>query len=147
MGTKEFVMKKTLLDSLRWNRSPKEQLEDVVRLALDENTDPSTLIMPALDKQYWGNAALTLLLMEPERVKPYLPQLMIWLQDANWPGAYTIMEMLHNMPKEYVMPALQAAREEALKQDDENWVDNIDMIYDTESITYIRAYNHIIRTH
>ena len=45
-------------------------------------------------KNVWDNCAKILAEKSDGELRPYLSKLMVWLQDLNWPGAYTIFERL-----------------------------------------------------
>ena len=80
---------------LIWHSRFGEQLQGI-ELA-KEIDDLSLLILPCANgesKGLWENCARALYVMSDDRLEPYLPSLLEWLQDLNWPGALIIMDRL-----------------------------------------------------
>ena len=80
---------------LSWHSRFGEQLQGI-ELA-KEIDDLSLLILPCANgesKGLWENCARALYVMSDDRLEPYLPSLLEWLQDLNWPGALIIMDRL-----------------------------------------------------
>ena len=59
-------------------------------------TDLTPLILPIYGRSQsiWDNCAKALSELSDDRLEKYLPLLLEWLQDLNWPGALTILERL-----------------------------------------------------
>ena len=80
---------------LNWNSSFGEQLEGIkIARNLD---DLSLLILPYADgesKNVWENCARALYEISDERLEKYVPELLEWLEDLNWPGALIILDRL-----------------------------------------------------
>lgn len=82
-------------------------------------------------KNVWDNCARIISEKTDEELAPYLPEMMVWLQDMNWPGAFCILDRLKKfknrvwLTKEYIkfMKCAQAL-------DDETWEDNLKMIFE-----------------
>lgn len=72
-----------------------EQLKGIKRARnLD---DLSLLILPSANgesKGVWENCARALSEISDARLEKYLPSLLEWLQDLNWPGALIILDRL-----------------------------------------------------
>ena len=67
-----------------------------IRLAR-ESDDPAAFIMPCTgseSKDIWENCARALYEIPDERLMKYLPALLEWLEDLNWPGSYAILDRL-----------------------------------------------------
>lgn len=81
-------------------------------------------------KNVWDNCARIISEKTDEELAPYLPEMMVWLQDMNWPGAFCILDRLKKfkkrvwLTKEYIK-FMKCAK--AL--DDETWEDNLKMIF------------------
>ena len=59
--------------------------------------DLSFLILPFANgesKRLWENCAKALYEISDEKLEQYLPSLLEWLQDLNWPGALIILDRL-----------------------------------------------------
>ena len=56
--------------------------------------DLNFLIMPPASPLVWENCAGALYKMSDDKLEKYLPSLLEWLQDLNWPGALKISDRL-----------------------------------------------------
>ncbi len=87
----DYIMK--LLD---WNNSEEEQAEGI---ALARNVQSINVFLQPHDeynnKNVWDNCAKILAERGDDELAPYLSELMEWLQDLNWPGAFCIIERLN----------------------------------------------------
>lgn len=77
----------------------------------------------------WDNCAKVLSMKTNAELEPYMIELMEWIQDMNWPGAFCILERLKAMQTEQLFEhdyriCMKCAR--ALG--DEVWVNNLKMI-------------------
>lgn len=80
---------------LNWKSRFGDQLQGI-KLARNLD-DLSLLILPCANgesKGIWENCARVLYEMSDERLEKYLPSLLEWLQDLNWPGALIILDRL-----------------------------------------------------
>lgn len=80
---------------LNWKSRYGDQLQGIK--AARELDDLSSLILPCANgesKSVWENCARALYEMSDERLESYLPSLLEWLQDLNWPGALIILDRL-----------------------------------------------------
>ena len=86
-------------------------------------------IMPKYNKNIWGNCAIIIGEMNDEKLKPYLVDLMKWLQDMNWPGAFCIQERLFRYSDtDSFRNAMKICIEKAHKSDDLIWKSNLYML-------------------
>lgn len=83
-----------LIKKIDWNNPEYEINEAFNKLILIPDDDLSLLIMPMMDKMCWYNSARVLKEIGFPRVKNVIPELLVWLQDMNWPGAEIIAELL-----------------------------------------------------
>lgn len=86
---------------LNWQSGFNSQLRGM-KLA-KELEDLSLLILPDANgksKSVWENCARALYEISDDRLEKYLPLLLEWLQDLNWPGALIILERLKNFSGE-----------------------------------------------
>lgn len=91
-----------IMDLLDWDNSKEEQqlgiqLARTVR-CINVFLQPSD---KRNNKNVWDNCALILSEKSDEELSPYLIELMEWLQDMNWPGAFCIMERLKKYEKNH----------------------------------------------
>lgn len=80
---------------LNWQSRFGDQLQGI-KLARNLD-DLSLLILPSANgegKNIWENCARALYEISDDRLEKYLPSLLEWLQDLNWPGALIILDRL-----------------------------------------------------
>ena len=84
-----------IMQLIDWNKSKTEQYEGV-RLA--KGVKCLNVFLQPCDKEYnknvWENCALILSERSDEELSPYVLELLLWLQDLNWPGAIRILNRL-----------------------------------------------------
>lgn len=56
--------------------------------------------------------------LEPQQLIPILPELLVWLQDINWPVAIPMSKILLNVPNE-IVPHVR----DVLHTDDTEWIE------------------------
>ena len=119
-----------IMGLLDWNNSIEKQ-EQGVELAKSVNCI-NVFLQPGgryYGKNVWNNCAKILSARSNEELSPYLIELMEWLQDMNWPGAFCIFNRLKGMVNEQLFQysyiiCLKYAR--AL--DDDIWESNLRML-------------------
>lgn len=102
-------------------------------------TDLSPLILPIYEgsQSIWDNCAKALSELSDDRLEKYLPLLLEWLQDLNWPGALTILERfiifsgekLKNPFIKQVKYAISLNSEEGLR-----WLDYLSELLDNQEL-------------
>lgn len=130
-----------LIEELYAGRTPREQYDAVLRLAMDDSIDPSFLMQP-FGKGCWKNAALVLLARGASEMEHYIPELLDWIRDTNWPGAMIVFELLSHFPPEKLQPYIQRKMREAELRNNEVWIDNL---YNLQDKKY--RYGTIIGNH
>lgn len=114
-----------ILDMLDWNNTQEVQ-ERGRALARQAKSIKDFLGPGSFDcsKSVWHNCALIMSERCDEEIKPYLQELLGWLQDMNWPGAYCILERLGRYrDRESFYEALHQCIEQARCENDELWLD------------------------
>lgn len=116
-----------IMDMLDWNRSKEEQEKG---LKLARTIKSINVFIQPLDskhnKNVWENCAKVLSERSDEELKPYIISLLEWLQDMNWPGAFTIFERLKNYKDKKIFDwSYRVVMNKALKLDDEIWKENL----------------------
>ena len=82
-------------------------------------------------KNVWDNCARIISEKTDEELAPYLPEMMEWLQDMNWPGAFCILERVKKYEgRGLLMNAYTNCLKCAKALDDETWEDNLKMIFE-----------------
>lgn len=122
-----------IMDLLDWNNSIEKQ-EQGIEMAKDVKCI-NVFLQPGsryYGKNVWDNCAKILSARSNEELSPYMIELMEWLQDMNWPGAFFIFNRLKEMKNEQLFQysytiCLKCAR--AL--DDETWESNLKMLNET----------------
>lgn len=119
-----------IMDLLDWNNSIEKQEQGI---ALAKDVKCINVFLQPCSKNYnknvWDNCAKILSARSNEELSPYMIELMEWLQDMNWPGAFCIFDRLKGMVNEQLFQysytiCLKCAR--AL--DDETWESNLRML-------------------
>ncbi len=90
-----------IMGLLDWNKSIADQAEGI---KMAENIENINVFLQPCSKNYnknvWDNCAKILSARSNEELSPYMIELMEWLQDMNWPGAFCIFDRLKGMVNE-----------------------------------------------
>ena len=112
-------------------RNPSIQDEDIKKLAacMLENKDIDLEqyfdLLKCDSKFCWLNfLGILEAFSKEDRVKGF-PLLFLLLQDSNWPTYDKTMELLESMGKEVLLPHFKKYWDEANKDEDEMWIDNL----------------------
>ena len=119
-----------ILDMLDWHM-PLEIQAKGISLAKKSNTIiPFILpLTPKHNKNVWGNCAEVLSEKSDEELKPHLIELLEWLQDMNWPGAFRILDRLQKYSDNTsIHCAINICIEKAKDCNDEVWEENLNLI-------------------
>ena len=119
-----------IMDLLDWNNSIEKQ-EQGIKLAKNVKCI-NVFLQPGsrcYGKNVWGNCAKILSARSNEELSPYLIELMEWLQDMNWPGAFCILNRLKEMVNEQLFQySYTICLNCAQALDDEVWESNLRML-------------------
>lgn len=125
------------MNMLNWNNDTLTQ-EQGISLA-NRIKDLSVFLQPTDfgSKAVWDNCAKILAKKTDDELEPYLVNLLEWLQDINWPGAFVIMNRLKAFSGEklkspflkFVDNAIQLNNEEGLM-----WLDYLSELLDNEGL-------------
>ena len=118
------------------------KLEDQLHgINLARNLDDlSVLILPCWgdkSKFIWANCAIALYEISDERLEKYLPDLLEWLQDFNWPGALKILERLKSFSGEKLLNPFVDCVAHAIGLNNEEglmWLDHLSELLDNENL-------------
>ena len=124
-----------IIKMLDWNNSIEVQ-EKGIELARDIKCI-NAFMFPVYkySKSVWGNCAKILAEKTDEVLKPYLPILLEFLQDLNWPGSPIILERLQNFTKtEWLCTEFQESVEKAKATDDHMWLIWLAELLDNEKL-------------
>lgn len=116
-----------IMDLLDWYNSA-EQQEQGMKLAQSVKCINVFLqpCNPCCGKNVWGNCAKILAARSNEELSPYLIELMEWLRDMNWPGAFCILERLRGMVNDPLfLYSYTVCQKYAKALEDEIWERNL----------------------
>lgn len=83
-------------------------------------------LTPKHNKNVWENCAVIIAEKSDEDLKPYLVELLGWLQDMNWPGAFCILNRLQRYAdNNSLRDAINICIEKARKCRNEVWKGNL----------------------
>ena len=90
-----MVTAEKIMDMLDWHM-PSEIQAKGRALAMNMDTFIPFIqpLTPKHNKNVWDNCAAIIAEKKDEELKPYLTELLEWLQDMNWPGAFCILHRL-----------------------------------------------------
>ena len=84
-----------IMDMHDWYMPPEVQAEGISLARKTETIIPFIQpLTPKHNKNVWRNCAVIITEKDDEALKPYLAELLEWLQDMNWPGAFCILDRL-----------------------------------------------------
>lgn len=121
---------------LSWNRTLAEQNEGLRRASrvncIKCFFQPRGCIA---GKPVWENCAKIICARTDEDLEPYIMDMLLWIQDLNWPGAALIQERLILFSKSEMLALLVDKLVRVLsKLDDELWLNSIKELQRNESI-------------
>ena len=118
-----------VMNLLDWNNSIEKQAEGI---KLAHNIKCINIFLQPgypYGKRVWENCAKILSERTNEELSPYLLQLMTWLQDMNWPGAFCILDRLEKMvDEEMFRPSYNICIKCARAIEYEEWEFNLEAI-------------------
>lgn len=122
-----------IMELIDWNNSIEEQALGI-RLARDVKCI-NAFLQPGspYGKNVWDNCAKILSERTNEELAPYLIELMEWLQDMNWPGAFCILDRLKKMTGDSLFEYLyNSSLKYAKVLEDDVWGSNLKMLKKSE---------------
>lgn len=116
-----------IMDMLDWHKPLEVQTKGI---ALARNTETIlTFIQPLTpehNKNVWENCAVIIAEKSDEELESYLTELLEWVQDMNWPGAFRIMDRLQKYSDDASLRgAVNACLAKARERGDEVWENNL----------------------
>lgn len=116
-----------ILDMLDWHMPTEIQTEGISLARNIETITPFIQpLTPKHNKNVWENCAVIISERSDEEIKPHLPEVLEWLQDMNWPGAFCILNRLKNYSdKNSILGAISICIQKAKECNDEVWEDNL----------------------
>ena len=124
-----------IMKMINWN-NPKRIQKLGIKYA-DKISDMRPFIQPDNygNKAVWENCAIIISNQSDDKLEPYLDELLEWLQDINWPGAFIITERLKKYSGDKLKKSLESAVSKALKMPNEDgmmWLDYLSELLDNK---------------
>ncbi|TFG94215.1 MAG: DUF5071 domain-containing protein [Calditrichales bacterium] len=113
-----------LLNNLSRHTSEPENKRAAEKLLTVETDQIPLLIQPG-SKDLWENAAALLIKFDFTKIENYIPQLLDWLQDLNWPGAKIIFTYLLSIDKGKIFSHIEKSIRIAADTEDDLWLYNL----------------------
>lgn len=113
------------IDTLDWSLPDSEQYANIVRYQPVSDNEIPWLILPFRKKNCWKNCAILLSTIDNSRLIPYLPQILEWYKDLNWPGFEIIAKRIKRFSNEQISKAVRIASDKALSENDMEWYENL----------------------
>lgn len=130
MGAIKMVDITEIMDMLDWHM-PSEIQSKGISLARNTETIIPFIqpLTPKHNKNVWENCAVIISERSDEEIKPHLPEMLEWLQDMNWPGAFCILNRLQKYSDENSLcNAINVCMKKAKKCRDEVWKSNLRLL-------------------
>lgn len=119
-----------ILDMIDWNKPVETQSKGISLASKFENIVPFIQpLTPKHNKNVWENCAVIISQKSDEEIKPYLVELLEWLQDTNWPGALCILDRLCKYSdNNTIFEAINTCIEKAKESRDDVWNSNLHLL-------------------
>lgn len=116
-----------IMDMLDWNMPPEIQAEGrSLAKGLVSIAPFIQPLTPKYNKNVWENCAIIISERSDETLKPYLFELLEWLQDLNWPGSSYVLDRLKKyQDKNTILKAIDLCVEKAKLSKDDVWEYNL----------------------
>lgn len=124
-----------IYEMLHWQNDIQVQIQGM-KLARNLK-DISVLVQPVADISIWDSCAKILHEKSDDVLEPYLPELIGWTQDLNWPGALTILNQLKKFcGKKLKSPFIEIVRNAITLNNEEGlmFLDNLSELLDNDSL-------------
>lgn len=91
---------------------------------------------PHYNKNIWENCAKILEKKSDQELKPYLLEILEWLQDLNWPGVFTIIERLKKFDGALLLEPYKQTLFFVFDKDEENqeWCDYLSVLIENQEL-------------
>lgn len=124
-----------ILDMIDWSMPAETQSKGIFLASKFENIVPFIQpLTPKHNKNVWENCAAIISQKSDEEIKPYLVELLEWLQDMNWPGAFCILDRLRKYSdNNTILEAINTCIEKAKENGDDIWNSNLHLLFDNTS--------------
>lgn len=119
-----------ILDMIDWSMPAETQSKGISLASKFKNIVPFIQpLTPKHNKNVWENCAVIISQKSDEEIKPYLVELLEWLQDTNWPGALCILDRLRKYSdNNTILEAINTCIEKAKESRDDVWNSNLHLL-------------------
>lgn len=126
-----------IMDMLDWGMPPEVQAKGRLLAKNIGNIIPFLQpLTPKHNKNVWENCAIIIAQESDEKLRPHLINLLEWLQDMNWPGAFCIQNRLQIYSDcDSIQFALNTCIKKAKHDGDETWENNLRRIMKKRKLT------------
>ena len=125
-----------IFDMLDWNNDDEVQQQGICYAR--QLDDISLFLQPRStlhNKNVWENCAKILAEKSDHELEPFLPQLLKWIKDLNWPGAQEILERLERFEGcEAYIEAVESSVNTALANEKLAWLSNLAELLSNEHL-------------
>ncbi len=113
------------IDSLSWYLPIEKQRANIDNVKYISDDDVERLILPHYKQTCWENCAVLLSTLDDQRFISFLPKILEWYKDLNWPGIEVIGKRIREIPPYLVKDAVTVALRNAKNENDEEWYENL----------------------
>lgn len=126
-----------ILDMIDWSMPAETQLKGISLASNSKDIFPFIQpLTPKHNKNVWKNCAVIISQKSDEEIKPYLVELLEWLQDMNWPGALCILDRLRKFSdNNTIFEAINTCIQKAKENRDDVWNSNLHLLLNNENKT------------
>jgi len=123
-----------IMDMLDWHMPPETQSRGILLAQNIETIIPFIQpLTPRHNKNVWENCAVIIAGKSDEKLKPHLVELLEWLQDMNWPGAFCILDRLKRYSdNDSICNAINICVKKAKDCNDDVWKCNLYLVRKTD---------------
>ena len=100
--------------------------QDVIRI--NETYEDITPLFQHSGKDTWYGCAKVICYNSNEKLEKYIPSMLEWIEDMNWPGAETIFDKLKTFDYCVIKPYLDKAMFEASNKNNSIWLDMLKIL-------------------
>lgn len=112
------------LEHLRFDKRESEKKAAINFLVENIGDDIQLLALPG-DVRSFGNAAIVLKRIGSPRIDKHIPELLVWFQDFNWPGANEVVDLIMSTDFRPLEQHLKKALITATECNDDPWMENL----------------------
>ena len=117
------------IDSLNWSLPIDEQRSCMMKMLPLTDEEIKSIILPPGKQACWANCAILLSSVDDVTIDAFLPQLLEWYKDLNWPGVEIIHKRLLKLPVRQLESALISTLHNAAIEKDDEWLYNLSEMF------------------